>query len=231
MRIATWNLEWARPGSDRHRRAVEHLETIDADVIVTTEDHLHEWDAYPHRADAGPDWGYPPREGRRKVIAWSRTPWSHGRALGTDPVRGRFLSVVAQPDGCEPIQIFAVCIPWRDAHVRTGHRNRDAWEDHVTFCAELRREITRIPAGERLVVAGDFNQRMPRARQPVVVGEALADCLDRLHVPTAGEQVAGRLIDHVAVSADLRVTAVESWTNVIEGERLSDHSGCVVTIG
>ena len=74
LRIATWNLEWATPGSGRHERAVRHLVGLDADIIVTTEDSVHEWDAYPHRIDGGPDWGYPIKGQRRKVIAWSRTP-------------------------------------------------------------------------------------------------------------------------------------------------------------
>jgi len=74
VRVATWNLEWAKPGSRRHQRCLEQLESVDADVVVTTEHSLTDWEAYPHRVDAGTDWGYPIVDGRRKVIAWSRAP-------------------------------------------------------------------------------------------------------------------------------------------------------------
>ena len=90
--------------------------------------------------------------------------------------------------------------------------------------------IEQLPGDEPLLIAGDFNQRIPRLRQPIAVAENLAACLDGLKVATAGEQAAGRLIDHVALSPELDVAAVASWPNVIDGKRISDHSGCAVTI-
>jgi len=47
MRVATWNLEWAKPGTPRHDRVLAHLESVDADVVITCEDSVHDWDAYP----------------------------------------------------------------------------------------------------------------------------------------------------------------------------------------
>ena len=75
-----------------------------------------------------------------------------------------------------------------------------------------------------------FNQRIPRASQPIRVAEALADCLAQVTVATSGEQQAGRLIDHIAVSRHFAVEAVQSWPNEIDGHRLTDHSGAAVEI-
>ena len=32
-------------------------ERLDADIVVTTEDSVHDWDSYPYRIDGGADWG------------------------------------------------------------------------------------------------------------------------------------------------------------------------------
>lgn len=229
VRIATWNLEWARPGTERHARALAQLSDLDADVIVTTEDSTHDWAEYPHRIDAGPDWGYPRTGNRRKVIAWSRTPWTERRELEASATSGRFVGGVVHLEGVA-VTVLAVCIPWRDAHVRTGRRDAALWAEHREFCEALRPAVSAAAAAGPTVVAGDFNQRIPRTRQPSGVASALVDALGSLRVPTAGEHTVGRLIDHVAVSPVMTVVDVDAWSNVLDGQRLSDHSGVAVTL-
>ena len=228
-RIATWNLEWATPGTERHDRALAQLFDLDADVVVTTEDSTHEWAEYPHRIDAGPDWGYPRKGKRRKVIAWSRTPWTERMELEASASRGRFVGGVVHLDGL-PVTVLAVCIPWRDAHVRTGRRDAAVWAEHLAFCAALRPAASMAVAAGLTVVAGDFNQRIPRTRQPPNVASALVDALGPLQVPTAGDHAVGRLIDHVAVTPAMTVLDVTAWSNVLDGQRLSDHAGVAVTL-
>lgn len=229
MRVGTWNLEWARPGNARHDRAVRHLGRLDADVIVTTEDSLHDWAEYPHRIDGGPDWGYPIRGQRRKVIAWSRTPWSLVGHLDAPSTRGRFVQGTTTLDGMT-YRVLGVCIPWREAHVRSGRADRDGWAEHIDFCEALGPAISESVSAGRTIVAGDFNQRLPRSRQPLDAAHALTEALGPLRVATAGDQPVGQLIDHVALSPDMSVQEVVSWSNIIDGERTSDHSGVAVTI-
>lgn len=231
LRVATWNLEWASPGSDRHERAIRHLAQLDANIVVTTEDSLHDWVEYPHRIDGGPDWGYPIRGERRKVIAWSRTPWVRSANLAAPATHGRFVQGTTVVDG-KTVQVLAVCIPWQDAHVRGGRADRKRWAEHIDYCEALGPAVVESAKVGATIVAGDFNQRIPRYRQPHAVTDALNTALGPLRVATAGEQpVGGQLIDHIAVSANLEVSEVSAWPNVIDGKRISDHSGVVIALG
>jgi exonuclease III len=229
VRIATWNLEWAKPGTERHDRALVQLSDLDADVVVTTEDSTHDWEEYPYRIDAGPDWGYPRKGNPRKVIAWSRTPWTERTELEASATRGRFVGGVVQLEGLA-VTVLAVCVPWRDSHVRTGRRDAAVWAEHLEFCAALRPAVNAAAAAGLTVAVGDFNQRIPRTRQPPDVASALVDALGPLQVPTAGEHTVGRLIDHVAVTSAMTVVDVTAWSNVLDGHRLSDHAGVAVTL-
>ena len=51
-----------------------------------------------------------------------------------------------------------------------------------------------------------------------------------VQVATDGGFDCGSLIDHVAVSDDVTVTSIEAWSNVVDGHRLTDHSGVAVTL-
>lgn len=51
-----------------------------------------------------------------------------------------------------------------------------------------------------LVVAGDFNQRIPRRQQPEHAHDLLLASLDGLHIATAGNTEVGQLIDHITGS-------------------------------
>jgi endonuclease/exonuclease/phosphatase family metal-dependent hydrolase len=228
LRIATWNLEWAKPSTPRHQRALAHLESVGADVIVTTEDSVHDWPAFSHRVDGGSDWGYRKVGERRKVIAWSTSPWTDVEVVDNGAMRGRFVAATTSVAGVE-LRVLAVCIPWRDAHVSTGRRDRQIWTDHVEFCHQLGEVVGSIDGP--FVVTGDFNQRIPRRRQPQYVFDALTASLGHgVSIDTAGEFAIGTLIDHVASSEHLSVTAVDPWSNVIDGHRISDHTGMSVDL-
>ena len=85
-----------------------------------------------------------------------------------------------------------------------------------------------------LCVLGDFNQPIPRIRQPTQVAHALADILcDRLEVSTAGKRDIGgkQLIDHYAHTDRLIVRVFDILPKIAEdGTDLSDHVGVVASI-
>lgn len=139
---------------------------------------------------------------------------------------GRFIAATVQhPVG--DIRIYGVCIPWKDAHVRSGRKDRASWEDHSTYLEGLRKliEQPRSP----LLVLGDFNQRIPRVSQPVLVAEKLSRCMDGLQVCTA-LPLEKPLIDHIVVSPELVVTKVEVIPDHDQEGRLSDHRGVIADI-
>ena len=83
-------------------------------------------------------------------------------------------------------------------------------------------------------MVGDFNQKVPRTIAPVAAYRALDEAiLSRLRLVTMGkvEPVACQLIDHIAVSPDIRARSVRSLSNMDGELRLSDHVGVTATLG
>jgi len=224
IRIATWNVEWATPETKAGKRIQQIIKQIDADIFVLTEG-CKELMPEGFVLDGGTDWGYEATDGRRrKVLLWSRYPLVDASdGDGFQLPGGRFIAATVQhPVG--DIRIYGVCIPWKDAHVRTGRKDRTPWEDHSTYLEGLR-QLVEQPKSP-LVVLGDFNQRIPRVLQPVLVAEQLSRCMDGLQVCTA-LPLDKPLIDHIAVSQELVSTKVQVIPDHDSEGRLSDHRGVI----
>jgi endonuclease/exonuclease/phosphatase family metal-dependent hydrolase len=225
LRIATWNVEWARPSTERGRRVASVISELDADIIVMTEGCAALLPSSGYLMDGGSNWGYGLETDRRKVLAWSKTPWSHVHGEDHGAARGRVVrATTATPDG--PISVTAVCIPWSGAHVRSGRRDAVMWDEHIECCRLL---ATTAPS-ERSIMLGDFNQRIPRRRQPHRAFAALALALEPWDVPTAGTTSQGQLIDHIAISRDLAATDIRTWAGSDDAGPLSDHSGVTCSV-
>ena len=227
IRVATWNVKWATPETKTGKRIQQIIEQIDADIFVLTEG-CKELMPEGFVLDGGAEWGYESTDKRkRKVLLWSRYPLAapfHGE--GFHLPEGRFIAATVQHPAGE-IRIYGVCIPWKDAHVRNGRKDRSPWEDHSTYLDGLRQliEIAKPP----LVVLGDFNQRIPRVSQPKSVAEKLSQCMDGLDVCTA-LPLAKPLIDHIAVSQGFIATKVEVIPDHDTEGRLSDHRGVIAEL-
>jgi len=234
LTLATWNVEWAAP---RKRGAIrERIAAWDSDILVVTEgDHGLLPDG-GFAADAGTDWGYRvDKPERRKVILWSRWPLD---SVSTDVpagVRtGRLVdSTVSTPVG--PIRVLAVCIPWRDAHVRTGiSPHGERWREHRAFASHLGGLIAQHAAGTPLVVMGDFNQRLPRTTQPHEIFAHLSRAFEPLTVITAGADPPSGLsrqeVDHIAVSAQLVPERVWGVDRHHGDRKLSDHDAVLASV-
>ena len=68
LRIGTWNTWWAKPGSTRGDRVSVALADPACDILCVTEGYAGILPGGGHVIDAGFDWGYPAKEGRRKVL-------------------------------------------------------------------------------------------------------------------------------------------------------------------
>ena len=124
---------------------------------------------------------------------------------------------------------MGVCIPWSAAHVSGGRRDRKTWEDHLLYLGALKELLSDLLSQGPLVVTGDFNQWIPKARQPKYAYEKLNEVLSLgLKVHTAGPQGpdGDQLIDHIATTPDLQVKNIEVLDKQsAEGINLSDHYG------
>ena len=227
IRIATWNTEWALPNSSRGQRIVSVLSKLNPDVVVLTESHV---DLFPleFTASGAIDWGYSPKNpGFRKVLVSSRFPLAEiSTGIDLDIPGGRFISTTVQLHR-DTVHLIGICIPWKDAHVRTGRQDRSPWEDHQKFLAGV------LPAVQSrknsLWVAGDFNQRIPYRTQPRVVSDLMTAFLEGMTVATAFD-TEHPLIDHIAISANWRVTGAQIIPDHDDDGRLSDHRGVVIDL-
>ncbi|MEZ5229082.1 MAG: hypothetical protein R2710_21165, partial [Acidimicrobiales bacterium] len=173
-------------------------------------------------------WCEPPKgthfgEDERKVLVWSKNEWTEIDRVGIEGLDGtRFISGTTQtPLG--PLRVIGVCIPWHMAEVSypTGEK-RKPWELHIHFLGRLEELIGGFDGPT--VIAGDFNQQVPRVsygRKDAAA--ALTRAFAPLDVVTSGHIEGGRGpgIDHIAISRDLTARRVWGWANDVTGARLS----------
>ena len=229
IRIGTWNTEWAKPISIRGNIIGGKLAASGCDVLCVTEGFAGILPDGGHVIDAGKDWGYPIYKGRRKVLLWSKQPWTpHIDAVGSaDLPGGRFVAGSTETLSGTCLTFVGVCIPWSGAHVSGGRKDRTKWQDHEAWLAGFKKLRSRIPES-RTIVLGDFNQRIPRKGWvPHETHEALLRAFEGFQFATQGESSEGqRLIDHIAHTPDLTRRRIGVWEKKsVDGTRLSDHFG------
>jgi endonuclease/exonuclease/phosphatase family metal-dependent hydrolase len=222
--VATWNTQWATLKTDRGRRVAAKLADSDADVLVVTEGARELLPKSGSAVDAGADWGYSLQSIRRKVIIWSRFAISLEIVADKGAARGRLaVANVATPSG--RVRVVGVCIPWRDAHVSTGRSDASPWSEHMEYLDQIEMLMGQLDGEVPTVLAGDFNQRIPRGRQPIRVSERLEDVFSHLTIHTVGQMQHGPHIDHIASSSHLACKSASDWSSADELRKLSDHSG------
>jgi len=224
--VMTWNTEWATPSSDRGRRIASIVEAAGADIAVVTEGVRHLLPATGSMIDAGDNWGYGPKPERRKVIVWSRYPLTLD-LTGTDGGALGRLAVATAATPAGPLRILGVCIPWRDAHVNTGRGDASPWSEHMDYLDRLERLLVELDQHVPTVIAGDFNQRIPRGRQPARVADRLIDVLAGWTIHTAGDFPNGPHIDHIATDRRFILESARDWPASDHLGRLSDHAGVI----
>lgn len=226
MTCITWNIEWASMATPRGDMIAKIVADADPDVVCFTETTRGMEPEYGYLIDSNPDYGYPNTGGKRKVALWSKSPWLEVDSVGSiDLPGGRFVSGVT-----EGICFVGVCIPWHDAHVSTGRKDRQRWQDHRLYLQGLKNVVQHYCSFTVPVcLLGDFNQRIPRSWQPKDMAEQLMDVMGvGLKLATAGlhDEEGQQLIDHIAVSGHLAVRIEKILPKSTgDGLHLSDHSG------
>ncbi len=228
VRIGTWNVDWAGPGSDRGIRVADALKKTGCDILCLTEGHADILPAGGHTIDAEPDCGYGREETRRNVLVWSKQPWAAVDIDSSGALPAGTLAAGITPTALGPLAVVGICIPWRDAHVRSGRKDRSQWQEHEAWLAAFERLPYRH-AKRHTVVLGGFNQRVPRQSQPKRVNAALLDAFGGFSFATAGdlEGALGRALDHIAHTPDMApANGIGLWPREDRHDnRLSGHFG------
>ena len=241
MKLVNWNVEWATPRSKRYVEIFNRIDQHAPEIVCLTETHAGLLRG-GHAICARPDYGYGAQESRRKVLLWSKEPWARVDDIGDDRLPpGRYISGVTRTSVGE-LTVVGVCIPWWGS--RAGERysgeRRKVWEDHEVYLEHLAGILSRAPK-ERLVVTGDFNQRIDGSskrsgRRRSGKAAHRAALLQRampphVRVATSALEYRGRrTIDHIALSDDIAAGYLDVIGNIHGKQKLSDHFGVVADV-
>ncbi len=166
---------------------------------------------------------------KRKVVLWSKEPWEQIDDLGhVHMPPGRFVSGVTKAPLLGEVTVIGVCIPWHASRTRWTNDGikRKTWEDHRKYLEILRTVLQRAPL-KRLIVLGDFNQKISGGKAPKDVREALhAAFPGNVLIATADLGV----IDHIALTPDLLVRNRAVISRFHDDRELSDHCGVVADV-
>lgn len=229
---ACWNTQWHQLGSPKGRLLRGALDQLTADVICLPEA-AHDFmrDSY-HGIWSDPDYGYPPQPDRSKVTLWSRWPWRDVDTVGDSSLpAGRFAAgTTVTPLG--ELRVVGLCIPWRNAHVSSGARNRAVWEDHSCYLQALAGVLTRERRNGPVLLMGDLNQRLPRRWVPEELAKRLQDALQGFDVWTSGTVpgLNNQLLCHIAGSGlSAMPGSARGLPRRIGTRDVSDHDGVSVS--
>lgn len=218
--VATQNFQYAHLGRGRGKVLWSKIQRTGVDIVSLTEV-IRPDDTAGHFIWAHGDYGYNNTTNRQKAGLWSHRPFENVQTKLDGAPDGRFIS--AEQSG---IVFASVCIPWRMAHVSTGSKDRKPWDDHIAYLETLGAWIR--ASKKPLVVMGDFNQAIPRVRQPKAIYTSLCTAFgDDFDFVTANLSFSDKTsIDHISISKSLNSLRSGVISNLDEdSKRLSDHFG------
>jgi len=232
LRIALWNVQWAARDSARAEPILDGLETLEPDIICLTETGADLLDDFAGFTIASAeDFGYAITVPRRKILLWSHHPWAEvdisggGIKPGGHFVAGRTETAIGE------LLVVGVVIPWFGSHVNEGNRSRSRWDDHLAYLEGLSEYLHTQPA-ERVIVLGDFNQRIPHTSQPKYAWDTLLQAFDGFYFPTGGEVegIGEYTYQHLAHTPDFLAESVEGWSPVVGDLTLSEYPALLIEL-
>lgn len=234
MKLVNWNVEWANPQSLKTPEILNRIKQHTPEIICLTETHpdlLN--DIGGHTISAQADYGYKTSKGR-KVLLWSTKPWQEIDDLGSNKLPpGRFISGVTQTSFGQ-VAIIGICIPWFGSRTGVNSLKKcERFEDHAEFLAELKLILEeKIKMYKKLIVVGDFNQRISGKYVPKYLHSALIEALSPSLTIISGELVCRdrESIDHIAITSNLATNSVKAIDNLHNEKKLSDHFGVAANL-
>lgn len=238
LRVGTWNVQYAR-GMEKNQRRRDFLASKEAQVWVLTETH-DDLDLSASHEPVHSDQRYSAPGGRWTTI-WTSLPLIE-RLPTSDP--RRCVAVRLDAGDAGEVIVYGTVLPW-NGDVGPGKDSAaKGWEEFPRVVPGQGREWAslreRFPEAT-LIVAGDLNQDLGgkhyygtkacRALLNTELTRANLVCLtttDRFDAETLQHPP----IDHVCAGPGQGrdfTTDVDGWNSVVDGAKLSDHGGVLVT--
>lgn len=231
MRVVNWNIERRAPQSWQSVSLMEEIDELAPDVICLTE----AW-----RQSAEPLGGFSisangvawsdQHPDERKVLLWSRQPWRNVQVVDGLEVTGSTVTGTTSFGETE-VRFVGLCIPYHFANPLGQEPRAKLWSQHERFLQDLRPYLAQWREEGPVIVAGDFNRRIPRSWGPKRSYALLESAFHGYEIPTSGiiDEINDRTIDHVAFSANVKALRVIGRpAEAADGRRRSDHFGIVV---
>lgn len=225
MRLLTWNIQWNKSSASKAKKIKEIIKSFNPDVVCLTECYDDFFD-YGHTACSQESYGYPIKQGRRKVLLWSKEFFSDTDEIGNSEFpSGRFIKATTRIQSHE-FDIIGVCVPWRAAHVTTGRKDRQPWEDHITYLKALEEYLLNKVKKPTFLI-GDFNQTLEKTVQHHLAYKQFVNTIKHFSPNPNGIQSVGqfRQIDHIFCSKSISIQRIQNIPAIQDGLCLSDHHG------
>lgn len=163
-------------------------------------------------------------------MIWSAAPWRDAEVLKNLEMIGSAVTGRTDIAGTQ-VRVVGICIPYFGANPHGQLPRIKQWALHTDFILALAPMLACWRSEGPVIVAGDYNRRMPRVYGPKQSYELLEKAFAGYNIATRGSiaGVAAQTLDHVAFAGDFRPLAVEGRSAVSpDGRECSDHFGVIV---
>jgi endonuclease/exonuclease/phosphatase family metal-dependent hydrolase len=230
MRLINWNIERRGPHTWQAASLLSEMATLAPDIICLTE--AHDTSCQAPGGHVLSHSGYRSankKPSERLVLLWSRSPWE--QLTVPDAIESAGGAVMGRTSvGSRAVTCLCLCIPYHMAKLPEEAVTRP-WHHHDRFLRLAAPWLASLASTANLIIAGDFNRRMPRGWGPKKSYELLERAFSPFNIATTGPIGPGAAltIDHVAHSNSLKAARVSTRSRFeTDGRPRSDHFGVVV---
>lgn len=248
IRVATWNVDGGNNTKFRQERIKRTIEDLDADILCITEVIPDQLPYNDHWVFSEPG-NWPGTQDGYKVAIWSRFGWTSTDTVGSPELPpGRYVAGTTTIRNDLKLNIMGVCIPWFDYRKEQSYSQ---WQGNAEYLRVLKDDILKSSQWHTYsIVLGDFNIRVPLqdGRPTFEIDQLRQETFEGYNVVTAGKlgevstikpidkvktvhTYQRHMIDHIAVSSDLRPTFLWRFDRFTpDGRLLSDHTGVFMKV-
>jgi Endonuclease/Exonuclease/phosphatase family len=233
-RFLVWNLQRQKHESRRAAAQRDIIFQNKPDVAIFTEI----WSGYIQKMGGhevsvfGGVWSRTDSN-ERKILLWSKTPFTDvDECIFEGSAVGRIVAATTTiPSGS--VRVIGVCIPYHAANTRRIPNPMKMWSEHRYYLIELAKFISQQNPSIPLVIAGDFNQRIPSTFPPKDVQQSLLNSLGQTKLLTSGEigEKKTKVIDHLSASSHFQLKGLEIIQPTLIGKTaITDHIGVLLRL-